>query len=89
MVSDQKIVWASGFGHEDPKNLIPADANTVYRVGSVSKLFTEMAIMQRVEKGELNLDAPIQKYWCSIEPTFNSFIRPTRFIIHNTLLFII
>ncbi|MBT7010670.1 MAG: serine hydrolase, partial [Flavobacteriaceae bacterium] len=62
LVSDQKIVWASGFGYEDPKNLIPADANTVYRVGSVSKLFTDMAIMQRVEKGELNLDAPIQKY---------------------------
>ncbi|MBT4062408.1 MAG: serine hydrolase [Flavobacteriaceae bacterium] len=68
LVSDQKIVWASGFGYEDPKNLIPADANTVYRVGSVSKLFTDMAIMQRVEKGELNLDAPIQKYLPDFTP---------------------
>ena len=56
LVNDQTIVWAQGFGYEDPNNLIPADANTVYRVGSVSKLFTDMAIMQRVEKKELDLD---------------------------------
>ena len=68
LVNDQKVVWAYGFGYEDPKNLIPADANTVYRVGSVSKLFTDMAIMQRVEKQELDLDAPIQKYLPDFTP---------------------
>ena len=62
LVDDQKIVWAKGFGYEDPEKLILADAYTVYRVGSVSKLFTDMAIMQRVEKGEINLDAPIEIY---------------------------
>ena len=60
LVDDQEIVWAKGFGYEDPEKLIEADAYTVYRVGSVSKLFTDMAIMQRVEKGEINLDASIQ-----------------------------
>ena len=68
LVNDQTIVWAQGFGYEDPNNLIPADANTVYRVGSVSKLFTDMAIMQRVEKKELDLDAPIQKYLPDFTP---------------------
>ena len=68
LVDDQKIVWAKGFGYEDPEKLILADAYTVYRVGSVSKLFTDMAIMQRVEKGEINLDAPIQTYLPDFKP---------------------
>jgi len=68
LVNDQKVLWAQGFGYQDPKNLIPADANTVYRVGSVSKLFTDMAIMQRVENKKLDLDAPIQKYLPDFTP---------------------
>ena len=68
LVDDQKIIWAKGFGYEDPQKLISADAYTVYRVGSVSKLFTDMAIMQRVEKGEINLDEPIQTYLPDFKP---------------------
>ena len=41
-------------GHE-PVRVYPATAETVYRVGSVSKLFTDMAIMQLVEQGKLDL----------------------------------
>ena len=48
LVDDQEIVWAKGFGYEDPEKLIEADAYTVYRVGSVSKLFTDMAPKSRV-----------------------------------------
>src|SRR5262249_44548015 len=46
LVEDQTIVWAKGFGYADPKHKIPATADTVYRVGSVSKLFTDIGIMQ-------------------------------------------
>ena len=59
IVDDQQIIWAKGFGYEDPEHQINADAQTIYRVGSVSKLFTDMAIMQKVESGEIDLDAPI------------------------------
>jgi CubicO group peptidase (beta-lactamase class C family) len=38
------------------------DADSVYRVGSVSKLFTDIAVMQLVESCKLDLDAPIQNY---------------------------
>ena len=75
LVDDQEIVWAKGFGYEDPEKLIEADAYTVYRVGSVSKLFTDMAIMQRVEKGEINLDASIQTYLPDFKPN-NPFNKP-------------
>src|SRR6202051_1172167 len=62
IIDDQQIVWAEGFGMADPKSKIPSTADTVYRIGSVSKLFTDIAIMQLVERGELNLDAPVTDY---------------------------
>ena len=58
LVDNQQIVWAAGFGYRDPHAKTPATAATVYRVGSVSKLFTDLAIMRLVEQGKLNLDAP-------------------------------
>ena len=75
LVDDQKIVWSKGFGYEDPERKIFADAYTIYRVGSVSKLFTDMAIMQRVEKGEIDLDKPIQNYLPDFNP-FNPYKKP-------------
>ncbi len=57
LVDDQRVVWAEGFGWE--REGVPATAETVYRVGSVSKLFTDLAMMQLVEEGRLDLDAPI------------------------------
>ena len=68
LVKDQEIVWADGFGFEDHDRAIEADANTVYRVGSVSKLFTDIGIMQLVEKGEVSLDAPITDYLPEFTP---------------------
>ncbi len=75
LIDDQKIVWAKGFGFADPELKIPATADTVYRVGSVSKLFTDIAVMQLVEDGKLDLDAPITKYLPSFQP-HNSFNKP-------------
>ena len=68
LVDDQKIVWARGFGFADPKKRTPATADTVYRVGSVSKLFTDLAVMQLVEQGKLDLDAPVSKYLPEFAP---------------------
>jgi CubicO group peptidase (beta-lactamase class C family)/D-alanyl-D-alanine dipeptidase len=75
LVDDQRIVWARGFGFADPKTKTPATADTVYRVGSVSKLFTDLAIMQLVERGVLDLDAPIAKYLPDFKPD-NPFDKP-------------
>src|SRR5882762_395587 len=75
LVDDQQIVWARGFGFADPEKRIPAAAQTVYRVGSVSKLFTDIGIMQLVERGELSLDAPIADYLPDFHPG-NPFHKP-------------
>ena len=68
IIDDQQVVWAQGFGMADAQKRQPATAETVYRIGSVSKLFTDIAIMQLVERGELNLDAPITDYLPDFRP---------------------
>ncbi len=68
LVDDQRIVWARGFGYADPETRVPATAETIYRVGSVSKLFTDVAVMQLVERGILELDAPITDYLPNFKP---------------------
>lgn len=62
LVDDQRMVWADGFGYADQENKIPATAETLYRVGSISKLFTDTAAMQLVEQGRLDIDQPLRNY---------------------------
>jgi D-alanyl-D-alanine dipeptidase/CubicO group peptidase (beta-lactamase class C family) len=62
LVDGDRVVWSRGFGIANRVTKRPATAQTVYRVGSVSKLFNDIGIMQRVERGALNLDAPVQRY---------------------------
>lgn len=68
LVDDQHIVWARGFGYANPADSTPATAETVHRVGSVSKLFTDIGIMQLVERGEIDLDAPVSRYLPEFRP---------------------
>jgi CubicO group peptidase (beta-lactamase class C family) len=73
LIDDQQIVWSAGFGNA--RTNLPATADTIYRVGSVSKLFTDIALMRLVERGELDLDAPVAKYLPAFHPT-NRFEKP-------------
>jgi CubicO group peptidase (beta-lactamase class C family) len=62
LVDDQRLLYAKGFGLADKSRRIPAMADTVYRAGSISKLFTALAAMQLAEQGRLNIDRPITNY---------------------------
>ena len=62
IVDDQTIVWAQGFGYADAKLKIPATPETIYRIGSISKLFTVTATMQLAEQGIVDIDQPIKNY---------------------------
>lgn len=67
LVDDQTTIWSTGFGEARPG--VPAGGETVHRVGSVSKLFTDIAVMQRVEAGEIDLDAPVTTYLPDFAPS--------------------
>ncbi|HWY43621.1 MAG TPA: serine hydrolase domain-containing protein [Candidatus Sulfotelmatobacter sp.] len=59
---DGKIVYSEGFGYADLEQRIPAWPSTKFRIGSVSKPLTAVALVKLAEQGKLDLDAPIQRY---------------------------
>lgn len=62
IVEDGNYEWAGGFGFADLENQVPARQTTLYRLGSISKSITAVGAMQLFERGNLDLDAPVQKY---------------------------
>lgn len=68
LVDDQDVVWTRGFGMVDSATRHVAGPQTVFRVGSVSKLFTDVAIMQLVEQGKVSLDVPVSTYLSDFHP---------------------
>jgi CubicO group peptidase (beta-lactamase class C family) len=60
-----QVRFTNGYGFSDLENAVPAKAATVYRLASVSKPMTAVAVLQLVERGSLDLDAPIQRYVAS------------------------
>jgi serine beta-lactamase-like protein LACTB len=62
VVRDRELRWSSGYGLADVENEVPATPASVYRLASVSKPITATAVLQLVERGRLDLDAPIQRY---------------------------
>ena len=62
VVKDGRIVYARGFGARDLKAGLPATPDTLYGIGSITKSFTAMAIMQLQEAGKLNVDDPVSKH---------------------------
>ena len=62
LVDDQRVVWSQGFGYADAERRIPATEQTIYGIGSVTKLFTATAVMQLAEQGRIDLDVPLARY---------------------------
>ncbi|MCB9418704.1 MAG: beta-lactamase family protein [Ardenticatenaceae bacterium] len=54
--------WAAGFGVTNRDNPLPVTDKTLFQIGSISKTFTALAIMQLVEQGKIDLDTPIRTF---------------------------
>ncbi|MCB0065485.1 MAG: serine hydrolase [Caldilineaceae bacterium] len=69
IVYDQELVWSHGFGYANTDDKTPTSPQTLYRIASITKLFTSTAIMQLRDAGLLQLDDPVQKHlpWFSIQ----------------------
>lgn len=59
LVDDQQVIWQKGFGYADLENDIAATPETVYRAGSIAKVFTAAAAMQLAEQGKIDIDQPL------------------------------
>src|SRR6266404_9847241 len=62
VVQGDRVVWSKGYGTLDSKHRIPATAQTLYSICSISKLFTSVAVMQFWERGSIRLDDPLTTY---------------------------
>jgi len=62
VVENGEYEWGAGFGFADLEGNAPASEHTLFRLASISKSLTATAAMQLWERGQLDLDAPVQKY---------------------------
>ena len=62
IVSDDRVKYARAFGFRDLSSGLPATPRTLYGIGSVTKSFTALSIMQLVGEGKLGLDDCVEKY---------------------------
>jgi CubicO group peptidase (beta-lactamase class C family) len=69
IVAGREVIWVGGLGKADIFRDVDATADSVFRVGSVSKSFTGLALMKLVEQGRLDLDMPVRDLASKIELT--------------------
>ncbi len=77
VVLDQKIIFSRAFGYADVDKKIPATTKTIYRVGSMTKLFAATMLMQLAEQGKVNLNDPLIKYIPAYKPKYLPNTGPT------------
>ncbi|RPH95459.1 MAG: class A beta-lactamase-related serine hydrolase [Lysobacterales bacterium] len=82
-----RLIFAKGYGFQDVDQQIPVDPfKTLFRPGSVSKLFTWVSVMQLVEQGKLDLDVDVNTYLDSfqIRDTFEQPITLRHILTHTS-----
>jgi CubicO group peptidase (beta-lactamase class C family) len=62
IIKNDSVIWSNSYGFYDLKNKKPASQDTIYMVGSISKMFAAFAIMQLYEEGLFDLDDNISNY---------------------------
>ncbi len=85
IVKDGKVFYSRGFGYADVKTKRPVSVDdTLFRPGSVSKLFTCTAVMQLVEQGKLDLDRDVNEYIdFKIPATYSQPVTLRRIMTHT------
>jgi CubicO group peptidase (beta-lactamase class C family) len=85
VVKDGQVLFQKGYGYADVERRLAVDPQqTVFRVGSVSKLFTWTAVMQLVEQGKLELDRDVNEYLdFSIDAAFGKPITMRHLMTHT------
>ena len=82
-VKDGRILLRDGYGWADEKRQIPNTPETIFDIGSITKVFTAVAIMQLEEKGKLKTSDPITKYFREV-PSDKSAISLHHLLTHTS-----
>ena len=87
IVKDGQPLFERGYGVSNIKTRRPVDPDaTLFRPGSISKTFTWTAVMQQVEAGKIDLDAPVQHYlpWFRVADETASAQITVRHLLNHT-----
>lgn len=66
LVQKSGLVWTKSYGYADIANKKPANADSVYRIGSITKQFTALMLLQLVRDGKVHFSDPVEKYFPEI-----------------------
>ena len=85
VMKDGNVLLAKGYGYADVKSKKPVDpTSTIFRLASISKLFTWISVMQLEEQGKLDLDTDVNRYLdFQIRPAFNKPITLRNLMTHT------
>jgi CubicO group peptidase (beta-lactamase class C family) len=73
VVYKNQIFWTKSYGDADMEKKLPADKDTVYRIGSITKMFTAVMLEQLAESGKVHLSDPVEKYFPEIKTVQGRF----------------
>ena len=76
VLRDGKLLYARGFGYADVENRTPVQPDALFRIASVSKPITAVAIMKLVEEGKLDLDDRVAPLIADLAPAPGATVDP-------------
>ncbi|HEX2092452.1 MAG TPA: serine hydrolase domain-containing protein [Longimicrobiaceae bacterium] len=76
VLRDGKLIYARGFGYADVENRAPVRPDALFRIASVSKPITGVAIMKLVEEGKLTLDNRVAPFIAHLAPAQGATVDP-------------
>ena len=85
VMQNGNVLWSKGYGYADVKTKKEVDpASTIFRLASISKLFTWVSVMQLVEQGKLSLDTDVNQYLdFQIRPAFDKPVTLRNLMTHT------
>ncbi|MEM7583992.1 MAG: serine hydrolase [Acidobacteriota bacterium] len=86
IVHNGRLIYDQGFGHQEVYHQRPVDARrTIFRIGSISKVMTGVAVMQLVDRGLIDLDADVNIYLTDLKvpETFDEPVRVRHLLTHT------
>ncbi len=73
VVSGNQLIWTKSYGKADMEKQQPADKDTVYRIGSITKMFTALMLEQLADAGKVHLSDPLEKYFPEVNSVQGRF----------------
>ena len=73
VISGADLVWTKSYGFGDIDHKLPATKDSTYRIGSITKQFTAVMLLQLVDQGRVHLSDPVEKYYPEIKKVANPY----------------